>query len=138
MGSVPLGRFPSRTRVAITLSFMNVNIRAMEERDLPTASRIYNQSAVATTYSYTLVNTKVEDRLSWWHELVAEPLVDFMMMNSWPLALTTPHAIRKNNTPAMARSAISYVRNQPIEQHHADRHQAIQTFGKQAGQAERS
>lgn len=72
MGSVPLGRFPSRTRVAITLSFMNVNIRAMEECDLPTASRIYNQSAVATTYSYTLVDTKVEDRLSWWHELVAD------------------------------------------------------------------
>ena len=32
---------------------MDVNIRTMEERDLPAASRIYNQSAVATTYSYT-------------------------------------------------------------------------------------
>lgn len=43
-----------------------------EERDLPTASRIYNQSAVATTYSYTVVNTNVEDRLSWWRELIAD------------------------------------------------------------------
>ena len=47
---------------------MDVNIRTMEERDLPAASRIYNQSAVATTYSYTVVNTNVEDRLSWWRE----------------------------------------------------------------------
>ncbi len=43
---------------------MDVNIRTMEERDLPAASRIYNQSAVATTYSYTVVNTNVEDRLA--------------------------------------------------------------------------
>ena len=51
---------------------MDVNIRTMEERDLPAASRIYNQSAVATTYSYTVVNTNVEDRLSWWRELIAD------------------------------------------------------------------
>jgi len=51
---------------------MDVNIRTMEERDLPAASRIYNQGAVATTYSYTVVNTNVEDRLSWWRELIAD------------------------------------------------------------------
>jgi len=45
---------------------MDVNILTMEERDLTAASRIYNQRAVATPYSYTVVNTKVEDRLSWW------------------------------------------------------------------------
>lgn len=50
----------------------HLNIRTMEERDLPAASRIYNQSAVATTYSYTVVNTNVEDRLSWWRELIAD------------------------------------------------------------------
>ncbi|MSS46674.1 N-acetyltransferase family protein [Cutibacterium sp. WCA-380-WT-3A] len=51
---------------------MDVNIRDMEERDLPAASRIYNEHAVATTYSYTSVDTTVEDRLSWWREQVAD------------------------------------------------------------------
>ena len=51
---------------------MDVNIRAMEERDLPAANRIYNQNAVATTYSYTVANTNAEDRLSWWRELMAD------------------------------------------------------------------
>ena len=51
---------------------MDTHIRAMEERDLPAVSRIYNQSAVATTYSYTLVDTKIADRLSWWREQMAD------------------------------------------------------------------
>lgn len=51
---------------------MDVNIRTMEERDLPAANRIYNQNAVATTYSYTVATTNVEDRLTWWRKLTAD------------------------------------------------------------------
>lgn len=49
---------------------MGVIIRAMEEQDLPAATRVHNDHAVGTTSSYTLGRSEVSDRRAWWRNLV--------------------------------------------------------------------
>ena len=49
---------------------MGVIIRAMEEQDLPAATRVHNDHAVGTTSSYTVSHSQVSDRRTWWRDLV--------------------------------------------------------------------
>lgn len=49
---------------------MDVIIRAMQEQDLPAATRVHNDHAVGTPSSYTVSHSQVSDRRTWWRNLV--------------------------------------------------------------------
>ena len=54
----------------VIVATMGVIIRAMEEQDLPAATRVHNDHAVGTTSSYTVGHSEVSDRRAWWRNLV--------------------------------------------------------------------